>query len=266
MDNLQQEKEFFKKVSKLIFNLLSSDEQKTLTVKYKQRGVADIATSSDIAIENFLTQEILNLFPKDKILGEENSSDLIIDPRVRTWIIDPICGTFNYARGIKNSCTNLALAYQGNIIAACVLDHARCEFIWSIVNKKVYVNDSLTKGTKHSIPLIDIDLGGSYFVRNKQLKRKYANFLYRILTETNFVPTSYNTSLGFAYTAIGRLDGYIVLIPHIWDVAAANFLIEQNGGIVSDLAGKPWTFNSTGVIAANNKTIHAKLVELYLNS
>lgn len=268
MVNLRKEKEFFEKASALVFNLLSSFEQTTLAIRYKQRGVtvSDPVTSSDIAIENLLSGEIIKLFPTDKILGEENSSDLIIDPKVRTWIIDPICGTTNYLRGIRSFCTNISLAYQDTIIAACVMDHARREFIWSTGNKEVYTNDSLAKEINHSVSLIDVDLGGSYYAKDGKAKRQYTNFLYRILTETDYMPVSYNTSLGFAYTAIGRLDGYFVIAPHVWDVAAANFLLIQSGGTVSDISGKPWNFNSESVLAAREKAVHKKLLDLYLNS
>lgn len=266
--NLQKEKEFFEQASDLVFNLLSSFQQKTLTIKYKHAkgAVLDPVTSSDIAVENLLSKKIIKLFPADKILGEESSLDLIIDPKVRTWIIDPICGTTNYLRGIKNFCTNIALVYQDRIIAACVLDHAREEFIWSTGNKKIYINNSLAKITNHAVPLIDVDLGGSYYLRITKAKRKYTNFLYRIITETNYMPVSYNTSLGFAYTAIGKLDGYFVIAPHVWDVAAANFLLIQSGGIVSDISGKPWKLNSESVLAGRDKAVHKKLLDLYLDS
>ncbi|MDO8621526.1 MAG: inositol monophosphatase [Candidatus Levybacteria bacterium] len=268
MINLQKEKEFFERVSVLVFNFLSSLKQKTLTIRYKHlRGVVlDPVTSSDIAIENLISKEIIKLFPNDKVLGEENSSDLIIDPKVRTWIIDPICGTTNYARGIKNFCTNISLAYQDIIIAACVLDHAREEFIWSIGNKEIYINDSLTKEINRSVPLIDVDLGGSYYLQNAKAKRKYTNFLYRILIKSDYMTVSYNTSLGFAYAGAGRLDGYFVIAPHIWDVATANFLLIQSGGIVSDISGKSWNLNSKSVLAARDKAVHEKLLNLYLDS
>lgn len=267
MVNLQKEKEFFKKVSGLVFDLLGSFEQKKLIIRYKQReGFSDPVTSSDIAVENLLIKEINKLFPADAILGEENSSDLKIDPSSRTWIIDPICGTTNYARGVRNFCTNISLAYQGNVTAACVLDHAREEFIWSTGNKEIYVNDALAKEINHAIPLIDVDLGGLYYAKDGKTNRKYTNFLYRITTKTNYMPVSYNTSLGFAYTAIGKLDGYFVIKPHVWDVAAANFLLMQSNGVVSDLSGKSWNLNSKNVLAARDRTVHSKLLQLYLGS
>lgn len=268
MVNLKKEKEFFEKVSGLVFNLLSSFEQKKLTIRYKQKdgAVPNPVTSSDIAVENLLREQINSQFPSDAILGEESSSDLKIDPKIRTWIIDPICGTINYLRSIKNFCTNIALAYQGSILAACVLDHARGEFIWSTGNKEIYINDSLVKETNRLAPLlIDVNLGGSYYAKDGKTKRKYTNFLFHILTETDYMPVSHNTSLDFAYTAIGRLDGYFATAS-VWDVAAANFLLMQSGGIVSDISGKPWNLNSKSVLAARDKRVHKKLLDLYLNS
>ena len=116
------------------------------------------------------------------------------------------------------------------------------------------------------IPLIDVDLGGSYYAKDVKTKRKYTNFLYRILAETDYIPVSYNTSLGFAYTAVGKLDGYFVISPHVWDVAAANFLLIQSGGTVSNIDGKPWNLNSENVLAARNKKVHQKLLDLYLTT
>lgn len=263
--DLKKEKGFFKKISGLVFKLLS--EEGTFTIKYKGgKNIPDPVTSSDIAVENLLIKEINNIFPADATLGEESSSDLKIDPNVRTWILDPICGTTNYSRGIRNFCTNIVLAQGNKIIAACILDHARGEFIWSTGNKNVYINDALAKKTSHAVPLIDVDLGGSYYAKGGKIKRKYTNFLYRILSETDYMPVSYNTSLGFAYAGVGRLDGYFVLSPHVWDVAAANFLLIQSGGTVSDISGKPWNLNSKNVLAARDKKVHQKLLNLYLNS
>lgn len=265
MINLQKEKEFFSEISNSVFNLLSSLEQGVLTIKQKGKNISDISTSSDIAVENLLSKEVNRLFPADKILGEESSLNSTIDPNVRTWIIDPICGTENYARGIRNFCTNISLSYQNAIIAACVLDHARKEFVWSIGKKKIYVNNVLVEKTNLATPYIDVDLGGAY-KEGKEAKEKHMNFIYKLLTETSYIPTSLNTSLGFAYTAIGRFDGYFTSTPHVWDVAAANFLLVQSGGIVSDIFGNPWNLNSKNVLGARNDVIHKKLLDLYLNS
>ena len=266
--NLKKEKEFFSKAKELVFNFLSSFEQNSMAIKYKNMGgaILDPVTSADIEIEKILVKEIKNRFPNDNILAEESSSGLEMDTKKRTWIIDPICGTTNFSRRINNFCTNIALAKDGQLIAACVLDHARNELIWSIGNNKVYVNNSLTKDIEQSIPVIEVDLGSAYYNQDKKLKRKYSNFLYNMLTETNFLPVSHNTSQSFAYTAIGKIDGYFCASPHIWDVAAANLLILQSGGTISDISGKPWTLNSESVIAARDKNIHAKLLYLYLNS
>ena len=268
MVKLQKEKEFFQKAAELVFQLVASFENEILTIKYKKRPgvISDPVTSSDIAIENLLTKKINHFFPDDAILGEESSSDLKINPRVRTWILDPICGTTNYSRGVRNFCTNIAIAHKNSIVGACVIDHGRNEYIWSTGNKEIYINNSLAKEINHSVPLIDVDLGGSYYAKDKRTKRKYTNFLYRILTETNFIPVSYNTSLGFAYTAIGRLDGYFVTAPHVWDVAAANFLLIQSGGTVSDISGKPWNLNSKSVLAARDSSVHKKLLDIYRRS
>ena len=58
----------------------------------------DLVTEVDVNIERFLTDAILAAFPGDKIHAEELSSSQEIVGR--TWVIDPIDGTCNFAHGI----------------------------------------------------------------------------------------------------------------------------------------------------------------------
>ena len=48
---------------------------------------------------------------------------------------------------------------------------------------------------------------------------------------------------------------------HVWNTTAANFLMEQAGGAVTDLYGRPWTLESTTVVAARDQNLHKKLIE-----
>jgi myo-inositol-1(or 4)-monophosphatase len=87
-----------------------------------------------------------------------------------------------------------------------------------------------------------------------------------MITETNYYLISLNSSLGFAYVAIRKVDGFLNIHNHPWDICASSFLIQQAGGVITDLTGKPWTLTSVGAIAAKNKDIHKKILETFLNS
>ena len=49
------------------------------------------------------------------------------------------------------------------------------------------------------------------------------------------------TGVDLAYTAAGVLGGAISFGHHVWDHAAGVALVRAAGGVVTDLAGEPWT-------------------------
>lgn len=260
MKNRKQEADFFHQIAHTVRNLVSSPDKNMAIAQHKREG--DFSTQVDVDVEHLIVNEIKKRFSKDQILAEETQSDVVI-PKDRIWIIDPICGTNNLARGIKNFCTNIALADNRELIASCVVDHSQNDYFWSTGDKKVFINNTLFQpGEKRFDVTVDIDLGA---VVTAAQKEKYNRFLNKLIIETNYNLISLNSSLGFAYTAIGKVDGFLSIENHPWDICASSFLIQQSGGIITDTLGKPWTLASVGAIAAKNTDIHKKLLDTYLN-
>lgn len=261
MNNLQHEKDFFHFIAGAVRNLVS-DSSKNITIA-QHKGEGNFSTQVDIDVENLIVSEIKKRFPQDHILAEEKHTNTVI-PKGRVWIIDPICGTNNLARGIKNFCTNIALADNNKLIVSCVIDYSQNDYFWSIGEGKVYVNDTLLKPSEDRLDvIIDVDFGPVVSVDNAQ-KEKHNRFLKKLITETtNYYLISLNSSLGFAYTAIGKVDGFLTIYNHLWDICASSFLIQQSGGTITDLSGKQWMLTSVGAIAAKNKKIHKKLVDTH---
>lgn len=259
-DNLQREKEFFHSIAQKVRKLVSSRSNRIEIARHKKEG--DFATHVDVGVENLIVKEIKKRFPKDQILAEENFNNTTI-LKDRIWIIDPICGTNNLARGIKNFCTNIALGENNKLIAACVIDHSYNDYFWSIGDKKVYINTNLLPpAEKRYDVIIDVDFG-AVIMLNKTQKDKHNRFLKKVIAETNFSLISLNSSISFAYTAIGKIDGFLNMASNPWDICAASFLIQTSGGIISDINGQPWTIKSKGAIAARNKEFHEKLYSLF---
>ncbi|OGH43018.1 MAG: hypothetical protein A3B53_03615 [Candidatus Levybacteria bacterium RIFCSPLOWO2_01_FULL_42_15] len=263
MNSFLQEKDFFHFIASTVCNLVSNSDKNITIAQHKREG--DFSTKVDVDVENLIVSEIKKRFPEDHILAEEKHTNTII-PKGRIWIIDPICGTNNLARGIKNFCTNIALADNNKLIASCVIDHSQDAYFWSIGGRKIYINDTLLELKKEKFDImVEVDFGSVLSV-NKARREKHNRFLKKLVTKTNYHLVSLNTSLGFAYTAIGKIDGFINSYSHPWDICASSFLIQQSGGIISDLAGEKWTITSVGAIAAKNEKIHKKLLDCYLRS
>ena len=81
----------------------------------KQKGDAtNLVTSSDLAVQHFLVKRLAEILPGSGFLCEEEDLGDIRHEYV--WIIDPIDGTANYARGIDHCCISVALARDGMLV------------------------------------------------------------------------------------------------------------------------------------------------------
>lgn len=260
--NNSPEANFFQHIVPLVRDVVErGGSQPTVAVN---KRVGDFATETDIAVENCIVEELSKAFPDDEVMAEEGHAEAEI-PEGRIWIIDPICGTSNLGRGLASFCTNIALADGGILIASCVIDHAKGDFFWSVGDNTVYVNDSpLAPHALDDRPDIYIDIDtGALPNTDEETKDRLFAAARRLSSIPGYLPNSTGSSLNFAYTAVGKVDGFINTMNHPWDIAASSFLIQQSGGIITDREGDPWSLMSIGAIGARNRSIHQTLLEAY---
>lgn len=260
MVNKQQKQiaNFFGAISKQVLHLVQINFSTSHTIKDKG-SAQNYATEIDLKVEELIINYIKKSFPRDNIIAEENYADQKTNNKERFWIIDPICGTWNLARGIKFFSTNIALAENGKLVAACVIDHNKNQYIWSVGQHKIHLNSKSYVASKNLLGnIIDIDLGSLYRA-DKKLKNTYSNFFSKVV-HSQYGLISLNSSLSYAYVSLGLIAAYVNFSGFVWDVAAAIFLIEQAGGIVTELSGKPWTLESTNSVVALDKKVHESLL------
>jgi len=261
---LEKEAEFFHDIAARVRGLVLAYEGTAQVAKYKRAG--DYATEVDVAVEELIVAEIKKLFPSDDILAEEaHAATTISDERI--WIIDPICGTANLGRGMKTFCTNIALAEKGELIAACVVDHSQGDYIWS-TGEGLYMNDRKFERPKREGRfgvMVDVDLGAVADLPEAQRKR-CTDTILKLVLQQGVMLESLNSSLSFTYVALGKMDGFINVTNYPWDICAGSFLIQQSGGIITDLTGALWKITSVGAIAARDPATHKKLIDAYSGS
>jgi myo-inositol-1(or 4)-monophosphatase len=100
------------------------------TLQRQEKGAGDFATNADIEAENAMLVLLRRERPEDAILGEE-SGHSGASSSVRTWLIDPLCGTLNYAVRMHIVAVNVALRSRGRFIAAAVADPFNHEIFWT---------------------------------------------------------------------------------------------------------------------------------------
>jgi myo-inositol-1(or 4)-monophosphatase len=263
VSNLNNESAFFRRIAPPVIALLNARSREMAV--FEDKGAGDYSTQLDVDVENLIVAELAKQFPRDQILAEEGHADAPLSDG-RMWLIDPICGTSNLGKGINNFCTNIALIDGGQVIAACVVDHSQGDYFWSVGGGQVFVNDKPCQPPAPELGLkIDVDFGS---VRGapREVRQKHNNMLPKLVNNTTYDLISLNTSLAFAYAAIGKTDGFINVFNHPWDIAAAAFLVQQAGGALSGTDGAPWTVSTVGAIGGRTPEIHRELLQLFLSS
>jgi len=91
----------------------------------RAKAPGDLVTASDLLIEATLQRRLAERCPDVAFVGEEGGQALPAGGRV--WLVDPLCGTANYAAGLRLYAINVALVEDGQVMAAVVADGATGE-------------------------------------------------------------------------------------------------------------------------------------------
>jgi myo-inositol-1(or 4)-monophosphatase len=238
--------------------------------RIEHKSAKDVVTEVDHLSEELILAAIRTRFPGDGILAEESGShpggaaagdagdDAAADragavarslATGRTWIIDPLDGTVNYANGLPMFCVSVGLVVDGMPAAGAVHDPMRGETFWASADGAAYLGDRvITASAKDAIVdlVVHLSLGGrAVATRARSIRRA-------IRVSRNIG----SAALALAYTANGRFDGFIQSGGmSAWDVAAAGLIAERAGAVVTDMEGGPWfdverATRTVGILAA----------------
>jgi len=227
-------------------------------IRYKGDEV-DLVTQADKRSERCIVALINKHFPGHAISAEEGTGqDTASEFR---WHVDPLDGTTNFAHGYPCFCVSIALAQRDTLLAAVVFNPYHNELYiaargegTTFNGKKIFVSQVATLSTSL--------LCTGFPVRNRKLSpnlQYYGEFTQR----SHGVRRDGSAALDLACVAAGRFDGFWEFGLHKWDTAAGALLIEEAGGKVTDLEGKPYQLGGP-VILATNGLIHNEMCNVAL--
>lgn len=104
----------------------------------KEKGVADYVTQVDVAVQNFLKEELYKLYPEIQFLGEETGLQQMNTDSY--WILDPVDGTTNLIHDYHHSVVSLALCQQNEIVLGIVYDPYHDEVFSAIKGEGSFLN------------------------------------------------------------------------------------------------------------------------------
>ncbi|WP_335977076.1 inositol monophosphatase family protein [Streptomyces sp. CA2R106] len=223
------------------------------------KGGGDFATEADVAAEERILGVILAARPGDAVLGEEGGRRGAADA-ARQWLVDPLCGTLNYAVGTMLVAVNVAL--RGG--PAAVADPFGGE---------VFVTDGATARLRRGGPdgdapltptaasgLVDVNLDPPFL---HAPGFHPAALLAHPAFVSRFRPRVGSTSLALAWVAAGKRAGYVTDGADLTGsvhFAAGIALCRAAGCVVTGIDGAPLGETVGGLVAAADRETHQALM------
>lgn len=255
-------KSLHKELQKIVLN----DFRNLDRVKKEMKDGYSPVTETDIEVNNLIIKSIKDRFPNDQILSEEIEGQSI-DFNKRVWIIDPICGTRNFSKGIFFFVTNICLYYKGKVQLAFVVDYSNNTYILASEDLDgVYVGENRVKNKfiLNNNSILNFNFGYLFNNNDKSSLKKISQILGDLVLNY-FKIVEYGSSLTISYTALAKFGAFVITETRPWDVVCGSYFIEKNGGIVTDFEGNKWNINSKYLVGSLDKEIHSKVLSIIKN-
>jgi myo-inositol-1(or 4)-monophosphatase len=240
----------------------SLDRVDLLTITPKGRN--DFVTEVDRQAEREIIHTLQKAYPSHAFLGEESGrqgaarSDFV-------WVIDPLDGTTNFLHGFPQFCVSIGMLYRGRLEKGVIYDPLRQELFVAGRGAGATLNNRRIRVTKQN-GLKNALIGTGFPFKDQRHVEAYLGMFRDMMQDTAGIRRAGSAALDLAYVAAGRLDGFWEIGLKKWDMAAGILLIQEAGGIVTDLDGSDRYLESGNVVAANPKLHQAMrgLIEPHL--
>jgi myo-inositol-1(or 4)-monophosphatase len=225
----------------------------------------DFATDADLEAESVIRALLDRLRPGDAQLGEEHGASG--PDSERRWLIDPLCGTRNFAAGLPLMSSNVALTVEGEVTAGASAECVGDETYWTD-GEQAWTRrdeaDTVLRPDRTSLMVsINLEVDGAGRRRASDLLADPAFF------ET-YQPRITSSTLALAWVAAGRHAAYLTegdLADNV-HFAAGVALCRAAGCVVTDLDGGPLHLSASapsgrgGMLASSDDSTHADLLGL----
>lgn len=230
--------------------LRHADRLDMLNVETK--GRSDLVSEVDHMAEQAIIEIIRQAYPDHAILAEESGEQ---EGSSYQWVIDPLDGTTNFLHGYPQYAVSIGLRHLGKLEAAVVFDPLRDELFSAYRGEGAQLNDRRIRVSKQKT-LEGALLGTGFPFKNPENLDAWIAMFRDLITQSGGIRRAGSAALDLAHVACGRLDGFWEIGLKPWDMAAGCLLVQEAGGIITDLDDRS-DYMKTGNILAATPYLHA---------
>jgi myo-inositol-1(or 4)-monophosphatase len=230
-------------------------------VEHHAKSHRDFATTADLEAERAILDVIRTHRPDDGFLGEESGHSG--PDGERQWLVDPLCGTLNFAVSTPLVAVNVALRTGAGVTAAASADPLAGELFWTDGDGAWLRRNGLDSAVRPSADSLLVDLNLDPPFPNSALFRATT-----LLADPEFVdgfgPRVLSTTLAVAWVAAGRRAAYVTdgdLADNV-HFAAGLALCQAAGAMVTGIHGQPLHTGIGGLLVAADAATHETLLRL----
>ena len=250
----KKELELLKKITKDIY-------EQTFELKYSSsfKAEQDIVTSTDLFIEKELTKKIKEVFPLDSFHTEEYNSETLL--RDRTWIIDPIDGTSNYASNLCLFVIQIALYDKEDIVLSYIYVPEFKKEYYAIKDMGAYLNDDRYFVDDNRLKSnFFISMGG--ITKSRSDKTYYMKLLDFAIKNKYKLRMLGSIGLELSLMSEGVFDLFYTNVTNIWDLYPGILLLREAKAILVNEKGESYALGDKNLFVCKNKEVYESLVDL----
>jgi len=218
------------------------------------KGRHDVLTAMDGEVERYIRAAIAATYPDDAIIGEEEGGH----GGERVWLIDPIDGTANYARGIPHYCVSIGYLERGILTVGVIYDPSHDWLYSGARGEGATCNGApLAVSVQANLGAATVECGWS----TRRSTADYVTLVTRVMEAGCAIRRVGSGALGLADVAAGRSEAYCELHINAWDCAAGILLVREAGGHTNEFFAGDGLAAGNPIIATND-ALCAKLASL----
>lgn len=228
----------------------------------KSKGGVDFVTAADLAVDEFLRKKLEKEYPEIPVLTEETAPkdySGFADHEL-LWIVDPLDGTANFARGDDNFSIAVALVWKKQPILGILFAPISSRLFWAQENK----NSAYWNGRRIHVSKVEklgeatVCTDWSHMLETRDATLAFLRSVYGHVRQIKLLGSA---ATDITLLARGGVDIYHHVRLNPWDVAASSLIARKAGVIVTDTHGGTWNAFTPDILAAN-QLLHAALLQL----
>jgi myo-inositol-1(or 4)-monophosphatase len=214
-----------------------------------------LVTDTDLEAEKAIF-EILTKETDYNILSEE--SGLLNETGGPKWVVDPLDGTTNFARGVPLFVTSIGLMEGNEFIVGVIKEPVSGNEYYATKGGGAFCNDKkieLPKFQEDFMPAIFLNHGYAEYDRNR-----FKKMVEQTAVSHNILKLG-TTALELCYVATGSMDAFICSGDAVWDFAGGAVIATEAGCNFTDWKGNAWDGKGNQLLFARPE-VHRKLVDI----